>query len=861
VKAAMQFTLKSPPSKKSKLTIGFLDENLYLKYHSQKITGIFEAAQKYDANVIRFTDGCLSQAEYQFGRDSMVFDQIEQYELDGLIFLGWMKSVYEDISGFTRRFASLPLISIGTSYPNIPHVFFSGDKYLREILLHLINVHHFTRIAYIAPTRPDSRNQMYINTMKKHGIYDPNLFVAETELPNPDLLERGNQALVVLLDQRRIIPEAIVSLYNMESTTILSGLKARGFNVPGDIAITSYEDSEMSKYSSPALTTVYFPWFELGYYGCQQMIELLTKGHIPLSTEVPGATIYRNSCGCLTNAVQTAGKYSGTTANVPLERITSSQQKKIVEELAAIFPNARINFDRLLKAFLLDYKERDYHCFLVELTSQLKNFPYGLPNYNIENLISVFRNSLLPYLLHHEDTILWSGDIFQQSQVLVWEKVSSIDGQEKVSTKIFNKELMDIGQILVSDFKMESIIDSLAACLPKLQIPSCYVLIFNSAFEFDKHCDDLLNNCTLIFAYSNHQRLAAGNEKPLTARQILSEIRRSHNNPYFFLEYSLQINDNSIGMVLFEPGPMDERIYHALAMNISIALNGVILYQNLEYSYQKHAKQAHREGMADISAEILHNFGNILNSINASVSIMRDTTNSPSFYDFKKANRLLAEGLKDIRKFWNDPHAGIKLFQFYLRLGMSLTDVKQQMLYHIHRLNNKVNLIAEIITAQQNYAGIEGIIEELDLGLVIEDALKLHAEMINNYQVQIVKEFQVVPKVPAERIKMFHILVNLIRNSLEAMMETPVPERILKFTFGVNQRGKFLQITDNGCGIPSALLQKIFEGGYTTKNHGSALGLNSSADYMAKMNGEIWAESDGSGKGATFVLQFNSGEE
>lgn len=169
-----------------------------------------------------------------------------------------------------------------------------------------------------------------------------------------------------------------------------------------------------------------------------------------------------------------------------------------------------------------------------------------------------------------------------------------------------------------------------------------------------------------------------------------------------------------------------------------------------------------------------------------------------------------------------------------------------------------MNLIQEVITAQQNYASIEGIIEELDIAIVIEDALKLHTEMLNNYQIQIVKEFQVTPKVSAERVKLFHILLNIISNALNAMVETPEPERMLKFTFGIHKRGKFLRITDNGCGIPAPLLQKIFDNGYTTKNHGSALGLHSCAGYMAEMNGKIWAESDGPGKGTTFVLQFNN---
>lgn len=855
----MEFSLKSSPPKKARLTIGFLDENLYLKFHSQKMAGVFEAAQKYGANVIRFTDGCLSETNYQSGQVGMVFDQIEQFELDGLIFLGWMKSVCDDIGSFKRRFASLPLISLGTGYPDIPHVFFPGAPYLREVLLHLINYHHYKRIAYIAPNRPDNRNEIYINTMNEYGIYDPGLYVSEQDI-ELDLSQRAKQAVALLLDQRRIHPEAIVSLYNMETIAVLSELKSRGINVPGDIALTSYEDSEISKYSSPALTTIYFPWFELGYASCERMIQLLTQGHIPLATEIPGATIYRNSCGCMSNTVRSAGSYDVKAANIPLDFISIQEQRKIISEMTATFPNSRLDFQRLLKAFLDDYKERGRQRFLAELSMQFNNFPYGFHNYNIENVMSTFRKYLLPYLIHTEETTLWAGDIFQQSQILVWERCNTIDGQEKASTKIFNKELLEIGQILVSDFNMDNLLDSLAACLPKLRILSCYILIFNSVFDFEKHSDELFDNCTLIFEYSGHKRLNANNSQPLSARRIFAEIPGHKESAYLFLEYLLQINDNTIGMILLEPGPMDERIYQALAMHVSTALNGTILFQKLEYSYQKHAEQAHREGMADISTEILHNFGNILNSINASISIMKESVNSSPFNDFLKANRLLAGKLHDLKNFFGEGQNGVKLFQFYLQLGVSFEEIKKQLLYQIHRLHEKVNLIEEVITAQQNYVGIEGRIEELDLAVIIEDAVRFHAEMINNYKIRIVKEFQISPKVLAERIKLFHILINIIRNAIDAMIKTPVPERLLKFTVGFNNRGKFLRITDTGCGISASLLTKIFENGYAAKHHGASLGLYSCAGYMAEMNGEIWAESDGPGKGATFVLQFGGVE-
>ncbi|MCL6590998.1 MAG: substrate-binding domain-containing protein [Firmicutes bacterium] len=854
-----EYRLTCFPPKKTKLTIGFLDENPYLEFHNQKMAGVFDAARKYDANIIRFTDYTdrdSTSHQYAF-QAKMVLDHIEQYPLDGLIFIGWTKAVCDNFEDFKRRFARIPVISLGKVFESIPHVHFQGRKHIREIIIHLIRAHHLRRIAYIAPIRPDDRAQMYIDTMKEFGAYDPDLFVQIPEQEYGSLIGRGGRAIAILLDERKVKVEAIISVYDEETAELLKELKRRGLNVPRDIAVTSYEDGEIGKYSAPAVTTVHYPWYDLGFYGCERMIQLLTQGHIPLFTEVFGQVIYRNSCGCMSEAVTSAGCYDIRTQAGPLETITVSRKKAIITEMATMFPNAGLDFEILLDAFLRDYRQRSDNYFLPELAAQLKNFPYGFHNMKIETLISAFRRCLMPFLAHQEETILWAGDIFQQAQILVWETVPSIDGQAKVSVRTANQALRDISKILVADFSIRNLMGVLAENLPKLRIPSCYMFMFNSVFRFDdNHPDLLFEDCVLVFQFSNYTLLHSGENKPVNAKDFFAEILATNKKFKGFLAQLLHVGDDFMGFVLYEPGPMDEKIYQALSDHISTTLRGAILLKKLEFSYQRLAEQAHRAGMADISTEILHNMGNTLNSINTSVDLMKEALNYSAFADLSRANALLRDNLQDIENFIHFNPINNKLWKFYLKLGKSFRELKNQLLYHVNRLDLKIKSINEIITAQQNYAGTPEMTEELNISSVLEDALKLHAESFKNYHIRIVRDYQRIPKVLAQRNKLFHIFIHLINNAIEAMQNVSHGERLLKFSIYADSEGKYVRITDNGCGIPVNMLGKIFEYGYTTKKTGKGLGLHSCARYMAEMGGKLWAESNGPGTGAAFVAQF-----
>jgi DNA-binding LacI/PurR family transcriptional regulator len=395
----------APLAPKNRFTIGFLDEDSYDEYHSYITAGIFEVAAKYGLNVIRFGHFGSWSNIYQYDSYiNMALDHIQQYDLDGLLFLGWARLVtFKGPEYIKNRLGSIPLVSLGSKHEGISGVYFAGATYIHEMLLHLIRVHGLRKIAFIVPFWPDPRCDVYIDTMKEHGIYDPNLYVDETEVADFNLMEWGKKAVAVLLDKRKVDCNAIVSLFNYETKAIIDELELRGYRVPGDIAVTSYEDGEIGQFASPSFTTIYFPWKEIGYTGCEKMYQLLTRGQIPEFTVVPGKVILRDSCGCISGLVHHPDADNPVKIEPPVKQspeISGFPLQIIQDEWRQRLNNTILDLDILLKSFFDDYQQRSNSAFLAELEFQLQKITDYQHFKKIEAIIAILRPLILPYVAH-----------------------------------------------------------------------------------------------------------------------------------------------------------------------------------------------------------------------------------------------------------------------------------------------------------------------------------------------------------------------------------------------------------------------------------------------------------------------------
>ncbi len=166
--------------------------------------------------------------------------------------------------------------------------------------------------------------------------------------------------------------------------------------------------------------------------------------------------------------------------------------------------------------------------------------------------------------------------------------------------------------------------------------------------------------------------------------------------------------------------------------------------------------------------------------------------------------------------------------------------------------------IGSIVKLQQRYARTpQQLFEPVDLGELVEDALRINQAALGRHSVKVERYLADVPAVLTEKHKVLMILVNLISNAKYAMDDVPEEARRMSVKLERSAAGRILiEVRDNGVGIAPEMITRIFQHGFTTREEGHGFGLHSSALAAQELGGSLSAHSEGPGQGATFTLEL-----
>jgi len=261
-------------------------------------------------------------------------------------------------------------------------------------------------------------------------------------------------------------------------------------------------------------------------------------------------------------------------------------------------------------------------------------------------------------------------------------------------------------------------------------------------------------------------------------------------------------------------------------------------------------------GMAEVATSILHNVGNVLNSVNITSSLVIERVRNSKAPNLAKAVALLDCHQEDLAGFLASDPKGRRLPGYLSGLAARLAQEHAEILKDLSSLQEHVDHIKHVVAMQQDYARVVGVQEQVALEQLVEDALQFNAAAFDRHQVQVVREYAPCPLLQTEKHKVLQILVNLLRNAKYAMDEGGGPEKRLVVRTQATEDRLRISIQDNGIGIPAENLVRIFQFGFTTRKQGHGFGLHNGALAARQLGGALTAQSAGPGQGALFVLEL-----
>jgi PAS domain S-box-containing protein len=264
-----------------------------------------------------------------------------------------------------------------------------------------------------------------------------------------------------------------------------------------------------------------------------------------------------------------------------------------------------------------------------------------------------------------------------------------------------------------------------------------------------------------------------------------------------------------------------------------------------------------RAGMAEVATGVLHNVGNVLNSVNVSALLITDRLSKSRISHLMQVSAVLRDNAGNLGTFITTDPRGSKLPGFIMSLAERLGSEQAELLREAEALSRNIAHIKDIVAVQQDYAKVSGVVEVLAADALVEDALQMNDAAFDRHRVEVVRAFESVPPVRVEKHKVLQILINVIRNAKYAVSESRRQEK--RITVSIRRNGNNcvkIAVADNGIGIAPEILTRIFAHGFTTKTDGHGFGLHCAALAAKELGGSLAAHSEGVDQGATFTLEL-----
>ncbi|RMG18487.1 MAG: PAS domain-containing sensor histidine kinase [Planctomycetota bacterium] len=258
------------------------------------------------------------------------------------------------------------------------------------------------------------------------------------------------------------------------------------------------------------------------------------------------------------------------------------------------------------------------------------------------------------------------------------------------------------------------------------------------------------------------------------------------------------------------------------------------------------SEAALRAGRAEVASDVVHSLGNALNSLEASLTLLRESTRDGS----------LEATLRRLAALWRGGEDRDRAARALELLADKLERQRCALDREVDALEERLGYMHQVLEAQrrQSEQG-EHSAEAFDLAEACRDAALLAGLDARSLSV----DGPVPLRLVAPRVQVTDVLTHLLLNARQAT-EAAGRDDSVELRYAREGSAVRVEVADRGVGIPPGDLERIFGHGYTTKPGSTGMGLHTCANAARALGGSLTVSSDGEGEGARFVFVFPAGD-
>lgn len=771
----MKFEVENHPfSPKKRPKIGFFLERLASQYYRNIWLGVLESAQKLDLHLFTFIIG---QLETPPTPPNNLLELIHPQTFDGVILLktGEMEMLPPvRMPVWSSQLTAVPTVRIGLPFAYGPSIIVDNITGSRQLLEHLITVHHCRHIAFMAGLmdHPDAvmRYDTYRQVLQENNLP----FVPEMMVIGNFSRPSGRRAMQQLLDTFPGKLDAVFAANDEMALGAMDLLAEHGIDVPDQIKVIGFDDIQESAFAHSPLTTVRQPLVEMGQVAVEMVYALLQGQPCPSSVELPAQGIIRQSCGCLPQAVYQAGI---NTAVPPDPQILLKFSPDILDNLG--------------DGFRADLQSSQSNRFLPCLNNILRHQTTSEPDSHYwQNVITLLRSKWQP-LSTDEVLMQRAENLWQQARILAADATYRQQAAFRATLEHQTIELSGIIQHISASFDLERLQHTLVTHLPRVGIRKCMLAVFDS--ETQSASRQLPHESTLLLHFDKDNAISNFHDNlQLATHTLFSDPFMSQSKPEVIIVQSLYQNQRQLGLLLFFVDPAWGKIYQyeLLQSEISNVLLGALLVREI----QNHA--------ADLGSEVARRTENLLR-VNEQLRQYA--------VELEHSNRELEVVAYVSSHDLQEPLRKIQVFADRLAAGSSgQLDAKgQDYLVRMQTAASRMQSLIHDLLMFSRVTTRQLVVERVDLTQVVQSVLHHFAPEIKQTEAMIVVDD--LPIIEADKGQMRLLFENLVDNALKFRQTAQPPVVQIRAERG-NGRPPTILITiqDNGIGIEEKYQGRIF---------------------------------------------------